>query len=124
MRILLADDQIEVRSGLRILLEQEPHVKVVGEAGGIRELLAQVLETGPDMVLLDWELSNLNMADFVPVLRALHTGLSIVALSGRPESRSSAAAAGVDVFVSKGDQPEKLLEAINGICNEKNCPGA
>lgn len=112
MRILLADDQREVRSGLKILLEQEPDLDIAGEAEGISELLLQTQRTQPDIVLVDWELSNFRIADVVPVLRALRSGLKIIALSGRPESCCSAMAAGVDGFVSKGDQPEKLIETI------------
>lgn len=115
MRILLADDQIEVRSGLKILLENESGLEIVGEAAGIKELLLQIQKTKPDMVMLDWELSNLRIADFVPVLQILHPGMKIVAMSSRPESYKAAMASGVDAFVSKGDQAEKLLETINNI---------
>lgn len=115
MRILLADDQIDVRSGLKLLLEHQPEMEIVGEAGGISELLVQTQNIRPDLVLLDWELSNLRIGDILPVLRTLSPGLRIVAMSGRPESRKSAITAGVDGFVSKYDQPDKLLETINEI---------
>ena len=115
MRILLADDQKDVRSGLKILIEQETEYNVVGEATELCDLLMQAQRIQPDMVLLDWELSNLRVADLIPVLRVLCPGLKIVALSVRPEARKSAIDAGVDAFVSKGDQPEKLLEAIDSI---------
>lgn len=115
MRVLLADDQIDIRSGLRILLEQEQGVCIVGEVENIGELLMQTQNLQPDMVLLDWELCNLRIAGIVPMLRFLCPKVNIVALSVRHESLSESLSAGVDSFVSKCDQPEKLLEAINEI---------
>jgi len=114
MRVLLADDQPKVRSALRLLLEQDPDMNVVGEATKAEELLAQVGATHPDLLLLDWELPGLQPADpLLPVLRALCPHLSVIALSGRPEVYRAALAAGADAFVSKGDPPERLLSAVN-----------
>ena len=117
MRVLLADDQSKVRSALRLLLEQEPGMSVVGEAAEAEDLLAQVRAVHPDLVLLDWELPGLQAANPVlPTLRALCPHLSVIALSGRPGARRAALAAGADAFVSKGDPPEQLMAAVNGCC--------
>jgi DNA-binding NarL/FixJ family response regulator len=111
MRILLADDQPEVRSALRLLLENEPGLQVVAEATERERLLKQVELTCPDLVLLDWELPGLN-ANFLPHLRLRFPSVMVIALSGRPEARRAALTAGVDAFVSKGDPPDKLLMAL------------
>ena len=58
MQILLADNQPKVRFGLRVLLERQPGLQVVGEAADAKDLLAQVEADCPDLVLLDWELSG------------------------------------------------------------------
>ncbi len=115
MRVLLADDQVEIRSGLRLLLDQEPDLEVAGEVAEIDGLLASTREARPDVILLDWELAGLRVAEHLPILRALRPGLRIIALSGRPESRQAALASGADAFVSKGDQPEHLLTALRGL---------
>lgn len=115
MRILLADDQAEVRLALRILLGQQVGLDIVDETGELGNLVIKAGECSPDLLLLDWELSNLKVSDIIPVLRRLYPGLRIIALSGRPEASSAAMASGVDAFVSKGENPEKLLEAINGV---------
>jgi len=67
MRVLIADDQPEVRSSLQLLLEQLPNVTVVGEATGAGDLLAQVSVSCPDLVLLDWELPGLRATEHLPV---------------------------------------------------------
>ena len=59
MRVLLADDQVKVRFALRVLLERQPDVAVVGEASDARELVDQLAATRPDALLLDWELPGL-----------------------------------------------------------------
>jgi DNA-binding NarL/FixJ family response regulator len=56
MQILVADHQPRVRFGLRVFLERQPGLTVVGEATSAEELLAQAEVTGPDLILLDWEL--------------------------------------------------------------------
>jgi DNA-binding NarL/FixJ family response regulator len=112
MRVLLADDQTKVRSALRLLLEQEPGLSVVGEAAEAEDLLAQVETTQPDLVLLDWELPGLRTDDRLSVLRALCPQLKVIALSGQPEARRAALSAGADAFVSKGEPPEQLLAAV------------
>lgn len=112
MRILIADDQIDIREGLKILLEQEPEMDVIGEADGVGSLLTQTKINCPEVIILDWELSNLRMTEVIPLLRLFCPGIKVLAMSGRPEALKTALAAGADAFVSKGEQPEILLEAI------------
>ncbi len=112
MQILLADNQPKVRFGLRVLLEQQPGLKVIGEATNAEDLLAQMKTDCPDLVLLGWSLPGLAKADLLSTLRAACPDLFVIVLSGRPEVRRAALAAGADAFVSKCDPPERLLAAI------------
>jgi CheY-like chemotaxis protein len=73
-----------------------------------------VRATCPDIILLDWELPGLQGGDALSTLRAHRPQLKVIALSGRPEARSAALAAGMNAFVSKGDPPEQLLAAVRG----------
>jgi DNA-binding NarL/FixJ family response regulator len=111
MHILLADNQGEVRSALRFLLEQEPGMWVVGEAAEAEALLAQEAAVQPDLVLLDWELPGSQPTDLLAALRVRRRTI-VIALSGRPEARQQALNAGVDAFVSKGEPPERLLATL------------
>ncbi|HKZ83723.1 MAG TPA: response regulator transcription factor [Anaerolineae bacterium] len=125
MCVLLADDQAEVRSALRLLLEQEANLTVAGEAGNAGELLARALDASPDIVMLDWELPGLQPTSRMPaaipqfgVIAALRVAcprIKVIVLSGRPEARQQALDAGADAFASKGDPPEKLLETIRAV---------
>jgi DNA-binding NarL/FixJ family response regulator len=109
---LLADDQPKVRFALRVLLERRSGFEVVGEAVDADDVLAKVRTTGPDLILLEWELPGPVGADLLSALRGICPGLFIVALSGRPEARRAALAAGADAFVSKAEPPERLLATI------------
>jgi DNA-binding NarL/FixJ family response regulator len=110
--ILLADDQPQVRSALRLLFEQQPDLCVLGEAVDAQGILDWLSATCPDAVLLDWELPGLHGGNALATLRARRPHLKLIALSGRPEARDAALAAGMDAFVSKGDPPEELLSAV------------
>jgi DNA-binding NarL/FixJ family response regulator len=122
MNILLADDHLEIRSALRLLLEQEPEFNITGEATEVVGLVTQVQATQPDLVLLDWELPGLSLLAPVDSERALISTLhahcpriKVVALSGRPEAREEALVAGVEAFVSKGDSPKLLLATLRNL---------
>jgi len=112
MRVLLADEQPKVRFALRVLLEREPGLAIVGEVTNGDDLLHLVAVTLPDVVLLGWELPGLTAADVLSPLRRIQPGLLVIALSVRSEVRRLALSAGADAFVSKGDPPERLLAAL------------
>ena len=112
MRILIADGQSKVRFALRVLLDRQPGIKVVGEVVCARDLLTEADVADPDLVLLDWELSGLTAVGSLSALREIRPNLYVVVLSGRSEARQSALDAGADAFVSKIDPPERLLATI------------
>lgn len=111
MDVLLADDQAKVRSAVRLVLEQQRDIDVLGEAVNATGLMDWLKAACPDMVLLDWELPGFD-PDELNNLRELCPSLAVIALSGQPEARQVALSAGADGFVSKGDPPEELLAAI------------
>ena len=112
MRILLADDQAQVRSALRLLLEQELDFQVVGETADARGLLLAATEKTPDLVLLDWELLDLPAAQLLRLLRYERPLLKIIAMRRRPEAAQPALDAGAHAFLSKSDPPEQILSII------------
>ena len=115
MRVLLADDQPMVRFALRVLLERQPGLIVVGEAIDAAGLLAQTVASRPNLVLLDWELPGVGKDGFLITLRRENPDLLVIALSGQPDARRTALATGANAFVSKTDPPDRLLAAIGGV---------
>jgi DNA-binding NarL/FixJ family response regulator len=123
MRVILADDQAKVRSALRLLLEHQPDVEILGEAVDTTGLLDWVKAVCPDLVLLDWELPGLPNAALLTRLHDHCPGLQVIALSSRPGARRAALDAGADTFVSKGDPPERLLIAMHDLDGKKESKG-
>ena len=119
VRVLIADSRVHARSAMRLLLAQEPNVVVVGEAADVDAAISAIAACRPDVVLLDWELTRQrtgrNGDAALGDLRVASPESFVIALSGLPEARREALAAGADAFVSKGDPPEKLLAAV-GSC--------
>lgn len=113
MRVLLADDQERVRSALRLLLEEEQGVEVIGEAADTVSALLRAEQVQPDVILLDWELPGMAATDLLQLVRHLLPQTVVIALSGRPEARHAAEAAGVEAFVSKTAPSEKVLAALS-----------
>ena len=118
MRILLADNQSEVRYALRALLKQRPGLNIVGEAANADDLLTQVGRACPDLVLLDWRLRGLASVDLLSALRRTCPDVHIIVLSGRPEARQATLDAGADAFVSKAEPPKRLLTTVQALSTE------
>jgi DNA-binding NarL/FixJ family response regulator len=115
MRVLLADDQVAVRSALRLLLEQEADFQVVGETADSTELLLAIEQKGPELVLLDWELPGLPPVQLLRLLRYERPSLKIIAMSSRPEAERLVLDAGAQAFLSKSELPERVLSIIRSL---------
>jgi two-component system response regulator DesR len=113
IRVIIADDQPKVRFALRVLLESQPDMEIVGEVDEACELLAQVTKASPSVVIMDWLLPGLPAIGSIASLRDVCPNIFIVALSGRPELGQEALRDGADAFVSKIDPPDRLLAALD-----------
>jgi DNA-binding NarL/FixJ family response regulator len=112
MRILLADNRVKVRFALSALLTQRSPLKVVGEAVDAHDLLEQASQSCPDIVLLDWRIACQVSDDLIAKVKEICPESHVIVLSGRPETKIPALSAGADFFVSKGEPPERLLNAL------------
>ena len=101
MRILLADDQPSVRSALKLILEQNPEMHVIGETDNIEDLVGRIGNDSPDIVLLDWELPGTSRKELIPRIREICPDLVIITLSSLPEAYQATLNAGADDFISK-----------------------
>jgi len=119
MRVIVADDERQVRSALRLLLEQEENVDIIFDTDNLAGLLEQMDDLCPDLLLLDWDMRLPVMSGaMIQTLRHHCPDMHILAMSGRPESQAQALHAGVDAFVSKGDPPDRLLESVRKAFSE------
>jgi DNA-binding NarL/FixJ family response regulator len=117
MRVLIADGQAKLRFALRILLQQQPELKVVGEASDASELLFLAQLEKPDLVIVAWDLPGLKPGELVQAIRKLCPNIYIVILSERQERDAwrLALAAGADAYASKANPPARLMSIIKGL---------
>lgn len=116
IRVLLADDQVMVRSGLRMILEDQPDITVVAEAGDGAEAVALARETRPDVSLVDIRMPRL---DGLEVTRALAgPGVAdplrvvVVTTFDTDDYVYGALRAGAVGFLLKDAGPALLVEAV------------
>ena len=120
MRILIADGRAEVRSALRLLLEQELEgADLIGDVAKADDLLPTISETNPDLLLLGWNLPGLGSPLAVlDMIRACCTNISIITLSGQQDVKQQAVGAGADASINKGDCPQQVLSTIRRVREE------
>ncbi len=124
MRVVIADDQPRIRSALRLVVEQDAALDLVGEAADATALLRKLTMTAPpDLVLLDWELPGLSGRQLLRLLRFERPEIRVLVLSGRPEAEEAARAAGADAFVGKGDSTSHLLQVLQDLRDSRDRGG-
>ncbi len=117
IRILIVDNHLVVRTGLRMLIESQPGMRVVGKAANRAEALAVAASKKPNMILLDIDLGSENGLDFLPELRETATDARVLILTGvkDAEMHRRAARLGAAGLVLKEQAAEVLLKAIRKV---------
>jgi DNA-binding NarL/FixJ family response regulator len=119
VRVLIVDDQALVRAGFRMILESEPDIEIVGEAGDGAEALDAVRELRPDVVLMDIRMPNLDGLEATRRLLELTDGgeptprVLMLTTFDLDEYVYEALRAGASGFMLKDTPPEQLVEAIH-----------
>lgn len=115
LRLLLVDDHLIVRRGLASLLDDEPDLSVVAEAGSGEEAIAMAKECEPDVIILDLRLRDMSGIEVAGELK----GFQILMLSSfmQEEDVRRAFDAGVLGYVPKDKSSEELLDAIRAVGN-------
>lgn len=117
IRIAIFDNHALVRAGLRVLIESQPGMVVVGEAGNLTDALA-VMSTGKaEIILVDVNLPSESITDIIPSLvKANEKGrLILVTGSSNPQIHQQAVEGGVMGVVYKTQPPEILFKAIEKV---------
>jgi two-component system, NarL family, response regulator NreC len=122
-RILIVDDNADVRMDLRTLLDLIENVEVAGEANNGSEAILRAQEIHPDITVMDLEMSNQNSslinAEFegclaIRLLKKIQPGMNIFVLTVHDyrKARLAAIEAGADAFLIKGRDTETLIKKI------------
>jgi DNA-binding NarL/FixJ family response regulator len=114
LRVVLADDQTILRHGLRAILDAEPDLEVIGEAGNMQDAIALSRRLLPDVVITDVAFSNGIEVEAISQLRRECPGVRVLLLTGHScqECVRAAMTAGVHGYILKHSPFEVLLRAI------------
>lgn len=112
MRIILADPNNKSRWALKTLLEEEPGMEVIGEADNAKQLKIELERACADLILIDRKLPGSDMRSLITGLHALKPKPTVVMMSTNQEDSRLLLSVGADAFVSKGEQPDWLLETL------------
>ena len=114
IKLLLVDDHAVVRSGLRMLLDGQADVEIVGEAGTASEAIRTVASLKPDVVLMDIGLPDMSGIDATREIKRLWPEVAVVALTIHEDQEYffNMLEAGASGYVPKRAAPEELLSAI------------
>ena len=114
LRILLADDHKMLREGLRVLLNSQPGMGVVGEAASGKEVVDKAGELKPDVVVMDLSMPGLNGLQATELLRASHPAIKVVVLTAHEDESylTQLCKAGAAGYVLKRSAGDQLVQAI------------
>ena len=117
IRILVADDHTVIRRGIVGLLNAQPDMEVVCEAGTGREAVAKVDEASPDVALLDVAMPDLNGLGATRAIKAQAPEVQVLILTmhDREDYLFEALRAGASGYVLKGADTEDLLSAVRSV---------
>lgn len=117
IRVLLADDHALVRQGFRRILEDEPDIQVVGEAGGGAEAIELDEKLSPDVVVLDMAMPEINgLHAAIDILRrAPQRPILILSMFEDLQYVRNALAAGVRGYILKNALETDLIQAVRAV---------
>jgi two-component system response regulator NreC len=114
LRILLADDHVTVRHGLKLLIDSQPDMKVVSEASDGNAAVQNAVALKPDVIVMDISMPGMNGLVATRKLKQLQPGAAIVTLTRHADDAylQELLRAGVSGYVLKQSAPTELLQAI------------
>jgi two-component system, NarL family, response regulator LiaR len=114
IRLLLVDDHVVVRQGLRMVLGLEPDLDIIGEANNGQEALTLIKKLNPQVVLMDLLMPVMDGVSAIRAVKKDYPDIEVVALTSVLEDRLviDAVEAGAAGYLLKESGPEELIEAI------------
>ena len=119
IRVVLADDHVFVRDGIKSLLENESNIIVVGEATDGQEALTVVATEKPDLLIVDIRMPHYTGIEVVEKIRQEKNQVKIIVLSMHESEEYvlQSIKAGADGYLLKGASKEEFLKALHAVAN-------
>jgi DNA-binding NarL/FixJ family response regulator len=122
IRVLLADDHKLIRAGLRLVVDQQPDLSVVGEADDGRQAVELAKSLKPNVVVMDIGMPNLNGIEAARQIGEMDPGAAVVMLSMHSDESSvlRALSAGARAYLLKDSATTDLVQAIHAVAEGKS----
>jgi len=117
-RILIADQRELFRDSVKNYLQADANLKVVGKSSNSEEVLLQITETRPDLLLIKYDLPGQPVIGLIGAIKSINEQIKIIVVGSGSEQRRIYIEAGADDFVSLSQSPRKLLTAIRVLHTE------
>jgi two-component system, NarL family, response regulator NreC len=119
LRILLAEDHQIMRAGLRLFVDEQADMEVIGEADNGVEAVALAVELRPDVVIMDISMPKLNGLKATQKLKELCPEVKVLTLTRHTDAGylQQLLQAGVNGYVLKHSAPDELVRAIHTVAN-------
>ncbi|MCA9896592.1 MAG: response regulator transcription factor [Ardenticatenaceae bacterium] len=117
IKLVLADDHAVVRSGLRMLLQAQPDMEIVGEAESGTEALRQVQTLQPDVILMDIQMPGMNGIEATRQIKGVGVDTAVLALTMHEDDQYffEMLQAGASGYLPKRAAPDELVRAIRTV---------
>jgi two-component system invasion response regulator UvrY len=112
MKIMLADHHSQALWALKTMLQEKSQFEVIGDAVDAYKLLNLVIETPPDLILMDSELPGMSNTHLINELHKVKTKPVVVVMGTSTEQGRMLIKAGADAYINKSDPPERMLEIM------------
>lgn len=117
IRVLLVDDQTLIRQGIRLLLDSEPDIEVVGEAANGREAVENAGSLHPDVILMDVRMPEMDGVSATRILAAEHPSCGVIILTTFDDDETifEGLRAGARGYLLKDVSSEEMAEAVRKV---------
>jgi DNA-binding NarL/FixJ family response regulator len=112
LKVLITDDRVASRKGLRALMLTQPDIQVIGEAADGKRAIQFIKKEKPDVVIMDAYMPGMNGLEATRIIKKKWQEIRVVFLTLHEGIREEALAAGADAFLVKGCPIDKLMKEI------------
>ena len=112
MRLFIAVADQGLRLSMHVYLHQETGMEIIGCAADSKGLVAQLGASGPDVLLLDWQLPGKPVTALIKEIRTRELPIHIIVVSVRPEEEVTFIESGADAYIGKTNLPEELIDYL------------
>jgi DNA-binding NarL/FixJ family response regulator len=112
LKVLITDDRVASRKGLRALMLTQPDIQVIGEAADGERAIQFITKEKPDVVIMDAYMPGMNGLEATRIIKKKWQEIRVIFLTLHEGIREEALAAGADAFLVKGCAIENLMKEI------------